>query len=198
MPDDKKEIVLISDGCSGQNRNSTLSNSLVNLAMIHKVTLMQKYLEKGHTQMEVDNMHSCIEKKVRNRVINVPADYVHACRIARREKPYKVKYLTFDFFKKYDEVKFYKSIRPGRNTVNQIRALKYETNGKISFKLRHPDPWENLNQRSQSLIPRPISEIQPLFKEKRKIKADKYQHLQILKQSLLSNYHAFYDTLAYE
>nr|CAI5854050.1 unnamed protein product [Callosobruchus analis] len=28
-------------------------------------------------------MHSCIEKKIRNRKINIPADYAHACKIAR-------------------------------------------------------------------------------------------------------------------
>lgn len=101
LPNDKKEIILYSDGCTGQNRNSILANALINVAMLHGVSIIQKYLEKGHTQMEVDAMHSCIEKKIRNRKINIPADYVHACKIARKHpKPYDVKYLTHDFFKK--------------------------------------------------------------------------------------------------
>nr|CAI5842515.1 unnamed protein product [Callosobruchus analis] len=74
LPNDNKIIILYSDGCTGQNRNSILANAFVNLCMLHEVTIIQKYLEKGHAQMEVDSMHSCIEKKIRNRKINIPAD----------------------------------------------------------------------------------------------------------------------------
>jgi hypothetical protein len=51
--------------------------------MTHKITIIQKYLLKWHTQMEVDSMHSCIEKKVRNFKVNIPADYVTLCQVAR-------------------------------------------------------------------------------------------------------------------
>nr|CAI5838363.1 unnamed protein product [Callosobruchus analis] len=108
LPNDNKIIILYSDGCTGQNRNSILANTFVNLCMLHEVTIVQKYLEKGHTQVEVDSMHSCIEKKIRNRKINIPADYVHACKIARTHpKPYDVKYRTHEFFKKFDDLNYY-------------------------------------------------------------------------------------------
>nr|CAH7722701.1 unnamed protein product [Callosobruchus chinensis] len=48
------EITLWSDGCGYQNRSTTLSNGLFNFALENGVTVMQKYLQKGHTQMEVD------------------------------------------------------------------------------------------------------------------------------------------------
>lgn len=52
--------------------------------------------------MEVDSMHSGIEKKkkkIRNQKINITADYEHACKIAKNHpQPYNVKNLTF--FKK--------------------------------------------------------------------------------------------------
>nr|CAI5820048.1 unnamed protein product [Callosobruchus analis] len=100
LPNDNKTIILYSDGCTGQNRNCILANTFVNLCMLHEVTIIQKYLEKGHTQMEVDSMHSCMEKKIRNRKINIPADYVHACKIARTHpKPYDVKFLIHELFK---------------------------------------------------------------------------------------------------
>ena len=96
---DVPEIIIYSDGCTGQNRNATLASALLNLAMFHKITICQKYLLKGHTQMEVDSMHAKIEKQVRDRKINVPADYVHFCREARKNPfPYEVKYLTHGFF----------------------------------------------------------------------------------------------------
>nr|CAI5859767.1 unnamed protein product [Callosobruchus analis] len=149
--------------------------------------------------MEVDTMHSCIEKKIRNRKINIPADYVHACKIARTHpKPYDVKYLTHEFFKKFDDLNYYKSIRPRTATVTRIRALKYDSTGKILFNLRHTDPWEFFNQRIKPSEPRRTDSLQNLYLERRKIKKDKYEHLQILKSSLSSDFHDFYDNLPHE
>lgn len=54
---DPKPMLLYSDGCTSQNRNSTMSNALLNLALEKDVTIIQKYLERGHTQMECDAMH---------------------------------------------------------------------------------------------------------------------------------------------
>ena len=80
---DKESIIFYSDGCTGQNRNSTLSNALLHLAIEKKVTIIQKYLERGHTQMEADAMHSLIERRLKNKKINVPADYIDVCLSAR-------------------------------------------------------------------------------------------------------------------
>lgn len=93
-----QNVVLYSDGCTSQNRNSTLSSALLHLTKTHKVTIEQKYLEKGHMQMEADSMHSCIKRKLKNTIINVPADYENVCLFARRNpSPYVVKYLNYDF-----------------------------------------------------------------------------------------------------
>lgn len=59
--DNNVEYILYSDGCIYQNRNAVLSNALLNLAIQKNVTIVQKYLLKGHTQMEADSMHSTIE-----------------------------------------------------------------------------------------------------------------------------------------
>ncbi|CAG9782466.1 unnamed protein product [Diatraea saccharalis] len=61
------EIVLFSDGCTYQNRSSTLSNALLNFSMVKKVKVVQKILEKGHTRMEPDSMHSVIERKIKKK-----------------------------------------------------------------------------------------------------------------------------------
>lgn len=114
MGENDREITLYTDGCTYQNRNVILSNSLVNLAMIHNVTITQKYLEVGHTQMEVDSMHAMIEKKLKNQVINVPAEYITVCKKAKKHNPYEVEYLYHSYFKNFKDLKFYKSIRPGR------------------------------------------------------------------------------------
>ena len=131
----QEKIIIYSDGCAAQNRNVTVSNALINLAMIKNITIEQKYLEVGHTQMEVDSMHASIEKKLRNKTINVPAEYIGICRSARKNpKPYNVKYLAHSFFKSFNDIKFIKSKRPGKmkgdskvsfSSLNQITYFNF-------------------------------------------------------------------------
>ena len=66
LPNNANKIILYSDGCCYQNRNSTLSNALLHIAITKQIVIEQKYLEKGHTQMEADSMHSTIERRLRN------------------------------------------------------------------------------------------------------------------------------------
>ena len=54
--------IIWSDNCSYQNKNVTLSNMFFHLVRTYNVTIDQKYLLTGHTQMECDSMHSYIEK----------------------------------------------------------------------------------------------------------------------------------------
>lgn len=71
-----KDVVIWTDGCThahAQNKNTVVSNALLKLAMDKKVTITQKYLEKGHTQMEVDSVHSLIERKLKNIEIFLPS-----------------------------------------------------------------------------------------------------------------------------
>lgn len=133
-----QHIIIYSDGCTSQNRNSNLSNALLNVAMYYKVTIEQKFLEKGHTQMEADSIHSTIEQRLRRTNINVPADYVGICLTARKNpSPYHVKYLDYTFFLNFGELKFLTSLRPGRRAgdpvVTDIRALQYLPNEHFSI-----------------------------------------------------------------
>lgn len=109
------KIILYSDGCTYQNRNVTVSNALLNVALNEKIMIEQKYLEVGHTQMEADSMHATIERYLKEKTINVPAEYYEICRGARKNpKNYDVTYLNHTFFKKFDKIKFLQSIRPGK------------------------------------------------------------------------------------
>lgn len=200
--DDK--IILYSDGCTYQNRNANLSNALLNIAMHYNITIEQKFLEKGHTQMEADSMHSLIERQMKNKTINVPADYIKICEAARkRPNAYKVKYLNFNFFKKFDTVKFVKSIRPGTRTgdpvVTNIRALRYSPNRTIQYKLRFSNNWQDLPARvNRTIKPVTLEELPNLYKERIRITKTKYEHLQQLKVTLPADFHAFYDNLPYQ
>lgn len=84
-----------------QNRNITLSNTFLKAAHDRNITIFQKYLEKGHTRMDVDSVHSVIECKLKDKPIYVPANYIDIFEGARTDKPYRVKYLTHDFCKHF-------------------------------------------------------------------------------------------------
>nr|CAH7729980.1 unnamed protein product [Callosobruchus chinensis] len=86
-PQSKKEIVIYSDGCTYQNRNSTIANALLSLSYEYNRTITQKFLVKGHSQMECDSVHTTIEKKLRNKKIEIPNDY-HRLTEASRHKPF--------------------------------------------------------------------------------------------------------------
>jgi len=53
-----------------------LTNALLTVAQERKITIFQKYLEKGHTQIECDSVHSVTERKKKNGDIFTPAQFV--------------------------------------------------------------------------------------------------------------------------
>lgn len=73
-------IILCSDSCGYQNRNCTLSNAIYKFANETDVAIIQKFMEIGHTQMEVDSVHSLIEAKLKNKDIQHPFDYIEVCK----------------------------------------------------------------------------------------------------------------------
>nr|CAH7719606.1 unnamed protein product [Callosobruchus chinensis] len=57
-----KEITLYSDTCGGQNRNQNVAALCLFLVQTTRLTVIEhKFLESGHSYMEVDSMHSAIE-----------------------------------------------------------------------------------------------------------------------------------------
>ena len=95
--------------------------------------------------MECDSAHAVIEKRKKNREMHTPAQYI---REARLKKPYKVHYVSHEFFKDYSELKYLSSIRPGvvagDPQVVDIRGLQYLPNGTVNYKLRPTDVWQPL------------------------------------------------------
>ncbi|CAG2225419.1 unnamed protein product [Mytilus edulis] len=194
-----KELVIYSDGCTYQNRNLTVSNTLLRQAFEKKITIIQKYLEKGHTQMECDSIHSTIERKLRNKPIYCPQNYIDLIKDARPHQPYDVKYLSHEFFGKYSELKYYSSIRPGNRVgdpvVTNIRVLKYTEDGSIQYKLNFSDQYQDLPRRSKVGLPSVDDTIERLYLSQVPIKKAKYQHLQELKAVIPRDFHPFYDSL---
>lgn len=196
--DPKLPIVLYTDGCTPQNRNQVLSNALLNFSVKHQVQVVQKFLIKGHTQMEGDSVHAMIENKLKNKDIYVPYEFVKYTKEARMKPfPYDAKYLKHDFFKDYSKLEYYRSIRPGRKTgdpvVTDIHCLKYDPAGVIQYKLQFDDEYKDIPRRPSKVCL--DIEIKKLHTARLSIQASKFKHLQELKAVIPEDYHSFYDNL---
>lgn len=169
--------------------------------MKKNIVITQKFLEKGHTQVEVDTVHSIIKKKLKNHKIFLPSQYSPITKEARlNPSPYKVATIDHTFFKDYSIKNnlIYDTIRPERGIgvkcVVDIRVLKYNPNGTIEYKLNYHDKFQLLPQRPKRIEPF----ISPqLFANGLPISKSKYKHLQHLKSVIPLNCHEFYDNLPY-
>ncbi|CAG9837767.1 unnamed protein product [Diabrotica balteata] len=196
-------IILFTDGCTSQNRNAILANALLNFCMHHGVTITQKFLEVGHTQMEGDAVHSAIERKLKNRNIHLPSDYLAVTKEARtRPFPYEALMIPHNFFKNYaDESTWrYTTIRPGRKVgdprVIDIKAIMYKPTGSIQVKLNFDDDWTDLPLRPRQIPV--ITEYKPMHNTPIPITATKFKHLQELKTVIPPDCHGFYDSLPHK
>ncbi|GFY63022.1 uncharacterized protein TNIN_252751 [Trichonephila inaurata madagascariensis] len=112
---DDQELILYSDGCTYQNRNEVFSNALLNFSMQNKITITQKFLEKGHKLMECDSMHSVIERalETHKKLMFQQTMHIWTKRLARNSLRSRVS-LSPLLQRFSDSIAFYKSIRPGK------------------------------------------------------------------------------------
>lgn len=200
---DDLPVIIWSDGCCYQNRNQMLSNALLDYAVQNKKTIQQKFLVKGHTQMEVDNVHAVIENKIKNRNINLPSDYIAITEKARLTLPLRTRTLRHEDFRNYNDTRLfrYNSIRPGKgkgdDTVQDLRMLQYNVDGTISFKTDFDHELQPL-PRKPKIPTRSYEQLERLYKEPLKISKQRYNDLQDLKVVLPKKAHRFYETLNHE
>ena len=130
------------DGCCNQNRNVTLSNDVAGYASAKKKAVFQRFLEKGHTFIEVDSVQSVIENKMRGREIFWPAEYVWLTSCTCQDLSYLVKQVDHVSFKDYSKLSHLSSCRPGISLGNpqvvDLRCLQYHPDGStVSYKLNY-------------------------------------------------------------
>lgn len=194
-----KRIVIWSDGAAYQNRCEKVSNALLHLTKQKGVTIIHKYLEVGHTQMEVDSVHSLIERKLKKKEFYIPADYTKAIKEARmKPKQYNVVDLKYtDFYCLSNG--YYSSIRPGSKKgdalVTDVRAFKYLPSGHVEYKLKLEDDWVVLPKRPKTVA---FESLCKLYQSPPKIKIKKFEDLQALKKVIHEDYHNFYNNLPHE
>ncbi|ESO99651.1 hypothetical protein LOTGIDRAFT_173659 [Lottia gigantea] len=139
-----------------------MANMLLLLCNKYGIKITQKYLERGHTQMECDSIHAVIEKTVGKKPIYVPQNYVDKiCEARVKPFAYRVEVVNYAFFKDYSSLGYYSSIRPGIKVgdpvVTNLRVLKY-SGALIRYKNGYSDDLHDLPRRSKQKDPDPSDE----------------------------------------
>lgn len=106
MNPEVKHITIFSDTCGGQNRNQNIVALLLYLVQKTSIDVIEhKFLESGHSYMEVDSMHSAIEKEKKYQPVYVVNDWLSIFKKARSRRnrnktygPYITKELKFNEF----------------------------------------------------------------------------------------------------
>ncbi len=101
LPQTTKHVYLFSDCCGGQNRNQFTAAAILAAAQQFSFeTITLCFLESGHTQMEVDSMHSAIENTKKRLDLYTVDAFKVMLQTARQQprNPYSVSELQFSSF----------------------------------------------------------------------------------------------------
>lgn len=181
-----------------------MANALLDLAVRRNVLIQQKYLEKGHTYMEVDSVHSAIEGEMKEKDIFLPSQYLQITKDARKNQygPYRATLLDYNFFQNYCDasVSRYDSIRPGYKNgepvVTDLRCLQYDPSGIIRFKLDFDEEYRQLPRRPRKSLPH--GEVPKLYRQQIPIPKDKYSDLLAMKDLIPKDSFHFYESLPHQ
>ena len=165
------------------------------------------YLECGHTQMECDMVHSCIEHMKKGTTISHPDEWLGLIKGARRKQPFSVVHLGHeDFFDMaaLSSMWFRSSMKDDRDMPvrwMKIRQFRYEKSSTNSVKFRH-DFKEEFREMRLAGSRRRLSEmqLQRLYHSQQCISSAKKNDLVELYKSFVipSVYHPFYKNLPSE
>lgn len=86
-------------------------------------------------------------------------------------------------------------MKVGDPTVNNLRCLKYTSDGKIHYKLSFKDGYKLLPHKSNG---NPPEQPMKLYNSRLAISSTKFKNLQELKSVLPKSAHEFYDNLKHE
>ena len=212
----QNDLRYYSDSCGGQQRNiafSTMCLYSVNKLPIQTIT--HTYLEKGHSQSEVDSVHARIEKSTKQRNIYIPSDWFTEVENAKVSEPkYHVHEITtndvLDFKSLASDVICNRKTTESGETIRwlDIHQMKNEKGhpNTVFFKYSISQPSFdsfNINGRrrhSTHMLPLTQREVQPLYRGRQDLPISilKVNDLKKLctKGHIPQRYHAYYHSLS--
>lgn len=158
LPDHITKLILWSDSCVPQNRNSHMSMALLKFLLSDDSrnisVITQKFSEPGHGNVqEVDGIHSLIERHLRHQDIYSPLSLLRAF------LKIKSKSIQFSFIQMQDEDFFSyhtEAIKYGFHKIpyKQVKSLTYSKSNllEISYQTSFRDPPKIVNIQKSSIV----------------------------------------------
>lgn len=207
-----KKLVMYSDSCPGQNKNSIVTTMLMLTAKLSPQlqSIEHKFLVPGHTHMEADTDHALIERKKKHTSmdIHLPRDWYQLVRTAsNKTAKFTVIEMTHDVF--YDFNIFSKQYLTLRktNTANEkflwcdVRSVLYtkENVSRFSYK----EEFKNVEYMTMDCSKRgktydmiTINTVPKAYQSKITISTDKKKDLLDLLCFIHESAHEFYRSLS--
>lgn len=194
-------VRMMSDSCGGQQKNSAFSAMCLYSVQNHPTlnSIVHKFFEPGHTEMECDSIHSKIESKSKYSPIYIPEGWAQMIRVARiNPKPYKLVQYTFDDILDFKGVAA--NYKIGKNLPwKKVCWLEYRkcAPNKIYFKTSYD---EELSVADVSIKRRRnVPKVQKAYKQALPISLAKYKDLMKMCDDLTipKSYHNFYKNIKF-
>lgn len=203
------QFIFYSDNCAGQNRNRFIYAMYAFAVQKFGVSIIHRFLEKGHTQNEGDSVHALIERQKKGKVIYTPDQWIMLIKMAKViGDPYIVKEVcqnsVYDLKKLINKERNWTKDEKGNNIKwNEIRQIKihketpnlihcrydFEEENEYILNLEKPSRKKNVSIKRD--LVRAYNKPLPISKKK-------YEHLQFLcKKGVPEIYHQFYQNLPY-
>lgn len=209
-----QQICFYSDTCGGQNRNQNIAALFLYLIQVTNLEVVEhKFLESGHSFMEVDSMHSAIETTKRYFPVFTIQDWLNIFKLARSKRvrnkkgsAYKVFQMLFSDFRDLTDLS--QNIIKNRNkntegeTVNwlKVKCFRYEKTrpGIIRYRYDHSSEFKEIlvfgkrrpNNLQEIELKKLYSKILPITQKK------KNSLLQLCKKGdIPEEYHGWYKSL---
>ena len=212
IPPEVERVTVISDSCGGQNKNIQMATMMMYAVELYSMKQIDHiFLESGHTQMEVDSMHACIEKASRCVDVIVPKDWGIVAALAKKTgQPYNVSRITsqdvidwkkvsLSFFTNrkitetgvllnWTKVKWLQF-----NKGSPVMKAKYECDTSDFMQLRVHKGTRGRSRKHEGLQ----ETMKPLYTSSVPISTAKYRDLQDLCRTgvISTEYHEFYKSL---
>ena len=145
-----KHVTIPSDSTVSQNRNQYIAALLLLAVQCLPVieTIEQKFLEPGHTEMEVDSMHSSIDSSRKHLKISSPYEWPVVIQMARRQHPYQIREVSrSDFLDLHNLVKTVPA-ESGLKRISwmKVKCVRYTkgTESEIEVKEQYSEPYKTI------------------------------------------------------
>lgn len=210
------DITFYSDNCCGQNKNKFITSLYLYAVNRYNIkSLTHKFLIKGHSQNEGDNVHSLIEKEIKKNLksgpIYTPHQYVTIIKNARKSKPpFNVHELSHDSFfdiKKLQEdigCNFKEDVQGNVLCWNKTKCLKFVKDKPYSFFYKTsysqtPDEYIEVIVRSQKRRMKAIERLTlgPAYPKRIELNENKKKDLkELISKNLIPRFYAdFFDSI---